>query len=292
MNTTLTSVPGIEVGHWTDPVGITGCTVIVLPEPNVVAAETRGGAPGSREMALLEPGMIVEQCHAILLGGGSAYGLAAADGVMRELERDGRGFQTRAGLVPIVPAAVIFDLAEGDASARPDASAGASAYRSRSADPVPLGRVGAGIGATAAKWRGGSLATGVGSAAVTIAGARVAALVVVNAIGDVFTLEGEALSGGPAVAGVPHFMPEWGESTTLVVVATDASFSRSELTRVAVRGQDALAVCLRPSHTRFDGDTCFAVSCGGAEAPLDLVAEGAFEAVGRAVESAVHSVGR
>lgn len=289
MNTTLTAIPGIEVGHWTDPVGQTGCTVVVLPEPNVVAAETRGAAPGSRETALLEPGMAVEQCQAILLSGGSAFGLAAADGVMRELESDGRGYLTRAGRVPIVPGAVVFDLAQGDAATRPTADSGAAAYRARSADPVPLGRVGAGAGTTAAKWRGGSLTTGIGSAVVEMAGARVAALVVLNALGDVFGLDGRPLSGGPHVADVPPFMPEWGENTSLVVVATDAAFSRAELTRVAVRSQDGLAACVRPAHTRFDGDTCFVVSCGTVEGQLDLVAEAAFAAVGRAVESAVIS---
>lgn len=289
MNQTITAIPGIEVGHWTDPVGKTGCTVVVLPEPNVVTAETRGAAPGSRETALLKPGMAVEQCQAIVLTGGSAFGLAAADGVMQELEADGRGHSTPAGAVPIVPAAVIFDLMVGDATARPDAAAGRAAYRARTADPVSLGAVGAGTGATAAKWRGEPIATGVGSALVEMAGAKVGALVVLNALGDVFTLEGEPLSGGPHVAGVPPFMPEWGQNTTLVVVATDAEFSRSELIRLAVRGQDALAACLRPSHTRFDGDTCFSVSCGSVTAPLDLVAEAAFEAVGRAVRSAVDS---
>lgn len=289
MNQTITAIPGIEVGHWTDPVGKTGCTVVVLPEPNVIAAETRGAAPGSRETALLEPGMAVEQCQAILLTGGSAFGLAAADGVMRELEADGRGHSTPAGPVPIVPAAVIFDLMIGDATARPDADAGRAAYRARSTEAVPLGQVGAGSGASAAKWRGEPIPTGVGSALVEMAGAKVGALVVLNALGDVFTLEGVPLSGGPHVAAVPPFMPEWGQNTTLVVVATDAAFSRSELTRLAVRGQDALAACLRPSHTRFDGDTCFSVSCGTVTAPLDLVAEAAFEAVGRAVWSAVDS---
>jgi L-aminopeptidase/D-esterase-like protein len=291
VNGTLTAVAGIEVGHWTDPVGKTGCTVVVLPEPNVVAAETRGAAPGSRETALLEPGMAAEQCDAIVLTGGSAFGLAAADGVMRELEADGRGFPTRAGRVPIVPAAVIFDLAVGEGSARPGPEGGAAAYRARTADPVATGSVGVGTGATVAKWRGGSTASGVGTAAVRMAGATVAALAVVNAIGDAFTLSGEPLTGGPHVPGVPPFMPEWGENTTLVVVATDARFTRSELTRLAIRGQDALAVCLRPSHTRFDGDTCFAVSAGSVESQLDLVAEAAFEAVGLAVESAVRNAG-
>ena len=289
MNSSLTAVPGIRVGHWTDPVGMTGCTVIDLPEPNVVAAETRGAAPGSRETALLEPGMAVEQCQAIVLTGGSAFGLAAADGVVRRLEAEGRGHMTPAGPVPIVPAAVVFDLLTGSAGSRPGPDDGAAAYDSATSDPVPLGLLGAGTGTTVAKWRGEPVPGGVGSAVVEVAGATVAALVVVNAVGDVFTLEGEPLTGGPHVAGIPPFMPEWGQNTTLVVVATDAAFTRSQLTRLAVRGQDALAACLRPAHTRFDGDTCFAVSCGAVSSSLDLVAEACFEAVGRAIESAVRS---
>jgi L-aminopeptidase/D-esterase-like protein len=289
VNHTITAVSGVEVGHWTDPVGMTGCTVVVLPEPNVTTAETRGAAPGSRETALLEPGMAVEQADAIVLSGGSAFGLAAADGVMRELEADGRGFRTPPGPIPIVPAAVLFDLGEGDANARPGPAEGAAAYRARSDAAVSLGLVGAGTGSTIAKWRGARTRAGVGSAVARMAGATVGALVVINALGDVFTLEGEPLTGGPHVAGVPAFMPQWGQNTTLVVVATDAAFSRSDLTRLAVRGQDAIAACIRPSHTRFDGDVCFVASCGTVEAPVDLVAEATFEAVGRAIESAVRS---
>jgi L-aminopeptidase/D-esterase-like protein len=153
--------------------------------------------------------MAVEQCHAILLTGGSAFGLAAADGVMRELEADGRGHRTPAGPVPIVPAAVIFDLLQGEASVRPTAESGAAAYRSRSVDPVELGQVGAGTGATVGKWRGLSLPSGVGSATATRAGATAGALVVLNAMGDVFTLEGQPLTGGPHVAAAPAFEPEW-----------------------------------------------------------------------------------
>lgn len=289
MNATLTAIPGIKVGHWTDRVGMTGCTVIDLPEPNVVAIEIRGAAPGSRETALLEPGMAVEQCNAILLSGGSAFGLAAADGVVVRLEAADRGHVTPAGRVPIVPAAVVFDLMVGDASARPGSADGAAAYDACSTDPVDLGLVGAGTGTTVAKWRNEPVPGGIGSALVEMAGAKVAALVVANAIGDAFTLEGEPLSGGPHVAGVPPFMPEWGQNTTLAVVATDAAFGRAELTRLAVRGQDALAACLRPAHTRFDGDTCFAVSTSDVESNLDLIAEAAFEAVGRAIESAIRS---
>lgn len=289
MNQTITAVPGIRVGHWTDRVGKTGCTVVDLPEPNVVAVEIRGAAPGSRETALLEPGMAVEQCQAIVLSGGSAFGLRSADGVVERLESAGRGHETPAGRVPIVPAAVVFDLMVGDGRRRPGPAEGAAAFDACSSEPVELGLVGSGTGTTVAKWRDAPIPGGLGSAVVEMAGALVGALVVVNAIGDVFTLEGDPLSGGPHVAGIPTFLPQWGENTTLVVVATDVALGRSELTRLAVRGQDALAACLRPAHTRFDGDTCFAVSAGAVESHLDLVAEAAFEAVGRAIESALRS---
>ena len=155
MNGTITSIPGIRVGHWTDREAMTGCTVVVLPEPNVIAGEVRGGAPATREYALLQPGMSVQQAQAILLTGGSAFGLAAADGVMAGLEADDRGHETGVGVkVPIVPAAVIFDLLPGDPSVRPGPEQGMAAYQAASDDQVISGLVGAGTVATAAKWRG------------------------------------------------------------------------------------------------------------------------------------------
>lgn len=289
MNGTLTDVAGIEVGHWTDAEARTGCTVVVLPEPNVAAVEIRGGAPGSRETALLQPGMRVEQVQAILLTGGSAFGLAAADGVVAELARRGRGHPTPAGPVPIVPAAVIFDLLEGDGSVRPGPDEGASALRAATSRPVEQGRVGAGTGASVAGWRGmdGRRPGGVGSASVSHGPVVVGALAVVNAVGDVFSLEGVPLTGGPPIPGAPSIPQAPIEHTTLSVVATNARLGRSELTRLALRGQDAYAVCIRPTHTRFDGDACFAVSCGDVQADVETVAELAFQAVGRAIEAAV-----
>lgn len=283
----LTSVVGVKVGHWSDPEAMTGCTVIDLPEPNTVAGETRGAAPGSRETALLEPGMSVEQAQAFVLTGGSAFGLAAADGVMKALEDDGRGFPTPWGSVPIVPAAALFDLAVGSAAIRPNAEHGERAYRAATSDPVQQGAVGAATGATISKWRGAPGPGGLGSAAVTVAGATVAALVAVNALGDAFSLEGESLTGGPHVPGPLATPPPVGQNTSLVVVATDAAFSRSELGRLSVRAHDALGACLRPAHTSFDGDTCFVVATGQTSAPLHDVAEAAFAAVGRAIEHAV-----
>ena len=286
---TLTSVPGVLVGHWTALVARTGCTVVVLPEPNVITAEVRGAAPATREYALLQAGMTVQQAQAVLLTGGSAFGLAAADGVMRALEADGRGHPTPVGPVPIVPAASVFDLGVGDAAVRPGPDEGAEAFRAAGAEPVAGGQVGAGTGATVSNWRNAPQAGGLGSAATTVGSATVAALAVVNAVGDVFSLEGEPLTGGPHVAG--RFVPpeSAGANTTLVVVATDARLDRPALHRLCVRSHDALGACLRPGHTAFDGDVCFAVSVGDVDEPPHDLAEGAFEATARAVEDAIRA---
>ena len=284
---TLTDVAGIAVGHWSDPGARTGCTVVVLPEPNVVAGEVRGAAPGTRETALLAPGMSVEHAHALVLSGGSAFGLAAAEGVVAALEAEGRGVATSAGPVPIVPAAVIFDLTRGTEAIRPDRESGASAYAAASTDPVRIGRVGAGTGAMVARWRDEPQPGGLGSAAVGVHGATVAALAVVNSVGDVFDLVGTPLTGGPAIPAPLAADLLVGEHTTLVVVATDAALTRPELTRLAVRSQDALSVCLRPAHTSLDGDLTFAVSCGETDAPAHDLAEAAFIATGNAIASAL-----
>jgi L-aminopeptidase/D-esterase-like protein len=290
MNQTITAVPGIEVGHWTDRQGMTGCTVVVLPEPNVVAVEVRGGAPGSRETALLEPGMRVEQVQAILLTGGSAFGLAAADGVVRALEADGRGHDTGVVRVPIVPAAVVFDLFP-DPAVRPGPDAGEAAYRSASDDPVENGLVGVGTGTTVAKWRGlqHMRPGGVGSGLRSDGELTVGVMVAVNAVGDVFTLAGESLTGGEHEPGPPALIPITETNTTLGVVATNASLTRNELSRLAIRAHDAYAVCIRPAHTRFDGDVVFAVSCGDVEADVESVAEAAFGATAAAIENAVRT---
>ena len=286
---TLTTIPGVEVGHWSDLEGITGVTVVSFPEPNVAAVEIRGAAPGTRETALLAPGMKVEAIQAIVLAGGSAFGLAAADGVVRALEADGRGHPTAVGVVPIVPAAILFDLFVGDPKARPDADAGEAAYRSRTTDPVAMGSVGAGTGAMVAGWRGFEHLRkgGVGSHAEPVDGATVAAMAVVNAVGDVFTLEGDSLTGGGPIPPQAPVAPRPLENTTLVVVTTDARIDRASLSRLCVQAHDALAVCLRPGHTRYDGDAVFAVSCGGRSADPDALGSAAFVAVGRSIEAAV-----
>ncbi len=291
-NDTLTAVPGIRVGHWTDPVALTGVTVMTFPEPNVAAAEIRGAAPGSRETALFGPGMRIENIQALVFSGGSAYGLAAADGVMQELEADGRGHETIHGIVPIVPAAILFDLGIGDGSVRPGPDEGAGAYRAASDAAVAMGNVGAGTGATTAGWRGREARRkgGIGSTAVRVAGATVAALAVVNSVGDVFTLEGEPLTGGPHVPDWTMAVPPPTRShTTLIAVATDMRLDRVELQRVAVRSQDAVAACIRPGHTRYDGDAAFAISCGAADGDADVAGEAAFAVVGTAIAAGLRA---
>lgn len=284
----VTAVDGVEVGLWTDEVALTGVTVVSLPEPNVAAFEARGAAPGTREVALLAPGMKVETIQAICLAGGSAFGLAAADGVMAELAGDGRGHPTPAGPIPIVPTAIIFDLLIGEPTA-PDAAAGAAAYRARNARAVPAGPIGAGTGATVAKWRGIEhvVRSGQGSANVSAGDVTVGALAVVNAVGDVFSLFGESLTGGSAVNSGPAWELPERQNTTLVVLTTDARLSRNELSRLIVRAHDALGVCLRPAHTRYDGDAVFAVSCGDRPGDLDSLGEAAFAATGAAIVAAL-----
>ncbi|MGH8944995.1 MAG: P1 family peptidase [Acidimicrobiia bacterium] len=294
MNKSITAIPGIRVGHWTDRAAGTGCTVVVLPEPNVVTAEVRGAAPGTREYALLQKGMRVEQVQAIVLTGGSAFGLATADGVMRALAAEGRGHPTPMGPVPIVPAAVLFDLGPDDAGVRPGPEEGEAAYRGATVGPVESGSVGAGTGATVAKWRGFEhmQAGGLGSGLASVGEARVGALSAVNAVGDIFTVEGESLTGGSPLPGPPAVVPAAFTDTTLMVVATDARLSRIDLTWLAVRAHDALAVCVRPAHSRFDGDIVFAVSCGEIEADVDALAEGAFEATAASIVDAVRAAAR
>ncbi len=294
-NETITAVAGVQVGHYTDAQAHTGVTVILFPEPNVAAGEIRGAAPGTRELGALAPGMKVEMIQALVFAGGSAFGLAAADGVVRSLERDGRGHLTGGGLrVPIVPAAIVFDFS-AVAGSRPGPEAGESAYLAASSEPVELGSVGAGTGTTVAKWRGFEHARkgGVGSAMVRAGAASVGALVVVNAVGDVFDLEAAPLTGGspePEVKPMPSPVRSL-QNTTLIALATDARLSRTELMRLTVRAHDALAACIRPGHTRYDGDAAFAVSCGDVAADLDALGEAAFVATARAIVAGVEHAG-
>ena len=287
---TITAVPGVAVGHYTDEDAATGVTVLTFPEPNVAVVDVRGGAPGTRETDALGAAIKPVTVNALMFAGGSAFGLAAATGVSAEVEREGRGAPTPAGPVPIVPAAIVFDLMTGNPPGRPGPDDGAAAYRGRSTGPVVMGRVGAGTGTTVAGWRGFAAIqfAGIGSASVKTGDATVGALVVLNAAGDIFSLEGTSLTGGEHASIAPPVGPAPGDNTTLVCVATDAGIEdRNELRRVAIRAHDAIGACIRPTHTRYDGDSAFVVSFRSAEADIDAVQQAAFVVVGRAIESAV-----
>lgn len=289
-NSTITAVPGVEVGHWTDPVAATGVTVLTFSEPNRAIVDVRGGAPGTREIGTLGDAIKAVTVNALVFAGGSAFGLAAADGVIAEIEAEGRGAPTPAGPVPIVPSAIVFDLMVGVGSTRPSPAEGAAAYRARTGEPVQLGSVGAGTGAVVGAWRGPEHVRkgGIGSAAVDVDGAWVGALVVLNAAGDVFTLEGDPLTGGNHAPLEPMVGPKLAGATTLVCIATDAEVpDPNELRRAAIRGHDALGACIRPTHSRYDGDSVFVVSSGGREVDVDLVHQASFAVVGRAITEAV-----
>jgi L-aminopeptidase/D-esterase-like protein len=302
----LTDVPGIRVGHFTDPRRPTGCTVVLTEAGAVCGVDVRGGAPGTRETDLLSPVNMVEVVHAVVLSGGSAFGLDTATGVMRYLEERGVGFATGVAKVPIVPAAILFDLALGDPRIRPDAAAGYEAARAASTGPIAEGCVGAGAGATVGKLFGFETAMkgGLGTVSLKLpGGAIVAALVAVNAVGDVVDPEtGRLLAGvrtpdGKALRNAKQALieghapgrPLGGQNSTIGVVATNVTLTKAEATKVAQMAHDGLARAIRPVHTPWDGDTVFAVSTGGmkVEQPSLLIGALAAEAVATAVVRAV-----
>ncbi|MBI2305442.1 MAG: P1 family peptidase [Chloroflexi bacterium] len=269
----LTDVDGIQVGHFSDEEGGTGCTVVLCPQGAVAGVDVRGAAPGTRETDLLRPGCLVQRIHALLLTGGSAFGLEAAGGVMRYLEERGVGYPTLWGRVPIVPAAVIFDLPLGKATARPTAHDAYQACRAASSDAVAEGNVGAGTGATVGKALGIEWATkgGLGTASFNLRGLTVAALAVVNAFGDVVnpwtgqTLAGLRSADGAGFLNTMDILKKGGAplisfNTTLAVVATNAALAKDEANRLAQMAQNGLARALRPAHTMADGDVVFALS--------------------------------
>jgi L-aminopeptidase/D-esterase-like protein len=262
----ICDVPGIAVGHATDDEGVTGCTVILCEAGAVGGVDVRGAAPGTRETDLLRPECTVEQVNAILLSGGSAFGLDAASGVMRFLEGRGSGYKVGTGVVPIVPAAVIFDLGVGDARARPDAAMGLDACEAASTEPPPEGSVGAGTGATFGKslWPRRALKGGVGTASVRVGEATVGALVVLNAVGDVLDESGQLLGRAGEEETPGPGDPPAGVSTTIGVVATDLALDKAGATRLAQAAHDGLARAVCPAHTAFDGDTFFALSTASA----------------------------
>jgi L-aminopeptidase/D-esterase-like protein len=278
MHNAITDVEGIKVGHYTDREGITGCTVVLCEGGAVGGVDVRGSAPATRETDLLRPGNLVQEAHAILLTGGSAYGLDAAGGVMRWLEERGVGFNIVVGVVPIVPAAALLDLTIGNPKARPDAEAGYQACQSATDGPVAEGSVGAGTGAKVGNLLGPKFATkgGLGTASVKIGkGIVVGAIVAVNALGDVVDPDTSTILAGtrkPVVGGflntAKQMQGDLGQTilglanTTLAVVATNAYLTKEGANKVAQMAHDGLARSIRPVHTMFDGDTVFALSTG------------------------------
>jgi L-aminopeptidase/D-esterase-like protein len=279
MHNAITDVEGIKVGHYTDREGITGCTVVLCEGGAVGGVDVRGSAPATRETDLLRPGNMVQEVHAILLTGGSAYGLDAAGGVMRWLEERGVGFNVGVGVVPIVPAAALLDLHQGDPKARPDAEAGYQACQAATGGPVAEGSVGAGTGATLGHLLGLKFCTksGLGTASVKIGkGIIVGAVVAVNPFGDVIdpdtgvTVAGtrKPVGGGFVKNTVKQLQGGLGQTvlglanTGIAVVATNAYLTKEGVTKVAQMAHNGLARSIRPVHTMFDGDTIFALSTG------------------------------
>jgi L-aminopeptidase/D-esterase-like protein len=270
-------------------------TVVLCPPGTAGSGEIRGGAPATRETALLEPGRSIEHVDAVVFTGGSAFGLAAADGVVAWLAERGRGFPTRGGPVPIVPAAAIYDLV-ASGTERPGAAEGRAAVEEADRGEQPAaGRVGAGRGATVGKWRGSeySVPGGLGTATARVEGATVGALAVVNAIGDVVDADGRVLAGSSAPPDAPGFpdTPFDEGATTLVVVATDARCTKSECHLLAQSGHHGLAQAVRPSHTRHDGDLVIALATGAVDVHLDRLRVTVTETVAAAVRGAVRDNG-
>lgn len=300
----ITDVAGIEVGHFTDTRRPTGCTVLIAREGAIAGVDVRGAAPGTRETDLLAPTNLVDRVHAILLAGGSAWGLAAADGVVQWLEEQGVGFPVGPARLPIVPGAVLFDLLLGDASIRPDAAAGYRACELASAKAPAEGNVGAGTGAAVGKVFGveRGMKAGIGTASVTVDGITVGALVACNALGDVIdpdtaqviagarTRNGKTLidTRRALLSGEPPKSLLDGTNTTIGVIATDAVITKAQASRLATVGHDGLARSINPVHTMSDGDTLFALGTGRAGRSVSMVLLGtmAAEAVALAVARA------
>jgi len=305
MYNAITDVPGIKVGHYTDKKAVTGCTVVLCETGAVAGVDVRGSAPGTRETDLLRPMNLVERVHAILLSGGSAFGLDAAGGVMRYLEEQGIGYETLVAKVPIVPAAIIFDLDIGSSKIRPGIEEGYKACLAASDKEVAEGCVGAGTGATVGKISGieRAIKSGLGTASYKIGGdIIVAALLVVNAVGDIINPKTGIILAGPrdqenkgfcstielltqgAYSDRQSSLPS---NTTLGVVATNASLNKEQANKLAQMAQDGIARAINPSHTMYDGDTIFALSLGDKIGDITILGAVAAEVVADAIVRAV-----
>ena len=288
--------PGFRAGHWTDEQARTGCTVVFPPPGNVASVDIRGSSPSSREIEHLHPDRKMTEIHALVLTGGSAFGLAAAQGVVDWLSEQDIGYQTPIVRVPIVPAAVIFDLGAGDPAVRPGPDAGRAACEAAD-ETIPTGRVGAGAGATVGKWAGFEHHSpgGLGLGRAADGALEVRALAVVNAVGDVLDSDGTVIAG--TTAPQPRYRGPGGPgaevptNTVLALVTVTASLDKRDVRFLASRGSDGITVAVRPAHTRYDGDVVFAVAAPGA-APstpfeLDVLGHLATAAVADAVRNAV-----
>lgn len=304
----LTDIPGIRVGHASDLEALTGCTVILCEGGAVAGADVRGSATGTEEFQVMNPLHVTEHVHAIVLAGGSAFGLEAASGVRRFLEQKGVGFETRAAKVPIVPCAILYDLAIGKANVRPTREMGEAAAAAATDGPVKEGAAGAGTGAAVGKIFGmrQAMKSGVGSATVALegsyAGVQAAALAAVNAFGDVKDPESGKLVAGARRAPDSMELADTAramkrgrrggfrqENTTLVVVATNAALTKVQATKLAQLAQNGLVRSISPAHTMFDGDLVIALSLGKAEADVNALGVAAAEATAQAILRAVRA---
>ncbi|MBV8551996.1 MAG: P1 family peptidase [Acidobacteriaceae bacterium] len=306
----ITDVGGIRVGHFTDERRPTGCTVVLFDHGAVAGVDVRGSAPGTRETDLLQPINTVQEVNALVLSGGSAFGLETANGVMRWLEEHGQGYRVGPIVVPIVPAAILFDLQIGDPKIRPDARAGFAACEAATNSVVPEGSVGAGAGATVGKLFGlrSAMKSGLGTASIAIGdtGLLVGAIVAVNSVGDVRSYRTGRILAGARAANGQGFLdsmaqirtgallgrqerPRSGANTTIGIVATNAALTKTECTKVAQMAHDGYARTINPVHTPADGDTIFAAATGSVRSKADVTTIGAVaaEAMARAVNRAV-----
>lgn len=300
----ITDIDGIRVGHAQDFEAGTGLTVLIPPANNTCSVEVRGSAPGTRETDLLDPINTVNGVNALILSGGSAYGLDASSGVMEALEKDGQGLDVGVGLVPIVSQAVLFDLAYKNPNIRPDKNMGKKAYENASLSENRQGIVGAGTGATVGKILGmeNIMKAGIGSATLTKGKLKVSALVAVNAFGDIYDYEkGIQIAGAIKERKIlktndlmenirGDFSDLAGKNTTIGIVATNASFDKTKLKKIAQMTHDGFARAINPVHTGFDGDTVFALATNKIEADLNLVGVMAADAMTRAIANSIYSV--
>ncbi len=295
----ITDVPGITVGHYTDKENITGCTVILCPPNTVASCDVRGSSPGSRELALLAPDKQMQEVHAILLSGGSAFGLGAANGVMKYLAEKNIGYKTPWAIVPIVPSAIIFDLNIGSSSVFPTQENAYTACQNASVN-VEQGSVGAGTGAVVGKWSGfeNAMKGGIGTASMKSGEVIVGAIAVVNSVGDIIDSDGTTIAGAcingkfsEPLERLEKFKNDRlltrNTNTTLIVVASNAKLSKIDTHRVSQRMHDGMARAIQPCHTTFDGDLTIALSTGEIIAPIDFVAEIAADVAAQAIRNAV-----